>query len=244
MSTEQQMNDPRSIGYGMQLQAWVSLVANEYDAALDFAEKGISIARTPYDREVGKNAKFAALVLLRRPGAYLTLRDFTDQCEASGWHYMLTGTDGVRGVALVLDGQVSAGIRWTEQAILRRDNERYRRAADWYRLFLCEIYLEIISGTKKPPANVILRNMLTLITIMFAAQKRIVELVEQVRRNPEFDPNGQNIGWCEMILGLLYKAKQKRTLAVQHLTEAKRIVAQFGPSLMLSRIDAALAEIV
>ena len=46
-----------------------------------------------------------------------------------------------------------------------------------------------------------------------------------------------------MILGLLYKAKKKRALAVQHLNEAKRIEAQFGPTPMLARIDTALAEL-
>jgi hypothetical protein len=46
-----------------------------------------------------------------------------------------------------------------------------------------------------------------------------------------------------MILGLLYKAKKKRPLAVQHLTEARRIISQFGPTPMLARIDAALAEV-
>ena len=48
---------------------------------------------------------------------------------------------------------------------------------------------------------------------------------------------------CEMILGLLYEAKKTCTLALQHLTEAKRITSQFGPSLTLTKIDAALAEL-
>ena len=46
-----------------------------------------------------------------------------------------------------------------------------------------------------------------------------------------------------MILGLLYKTKKKRALALQHLTEAKRIISQFGQTPMLARIDAALAEL-
>ena len=46
-----------------------------------------------------------------------------------------------------------------------------------------------------------------------------------------------------MGLGLLYKAKKKRALAVQHLTEAKRIESQFGPTPMLARIETALAEL-
>jgi hypothetical protein len=31
-----------------------------------------------------------------------------------------------------------------------------------------------------------------------------------------------------MLLGLLYKAKEETAIAVQHLTEARRILAQFG----------------
>jgi hypothetical protein len=45
------------------------------------------------------------------------------------------------------------------------------------------------------------------------------------------------------ILGLLYKVKNKRALALQHLTEAKRIACQFGPTPMLAKIEGALAEL-
>ena len=44
-------------------------------------------------------------------------------------------------------------------------------------------------------------------------------------------------------LALLYKAKKKPALALQHLTEAQRIIFQFGQTPMLARIDAALAEL-
>ena len=50
-------------------------------------------------------------------------------------------------------------------------------------------------------------------------------------------------GRSEMILGLLYKIKKKRALAVQHLTEGKRILAQFGQTPMLARVETALAEL-
>ena len=46
-----------------------------------------------------------------------------------------------------------------------------------------------------------------------------------------------------MILGLLYKAKRKRALAVQHLTEAKLIFSQFGQTPILARVETALAEL-
>jgi len=46
-----------------------------------------------------------------------------------------------------------------------------------------------------------------------------------------------------MILGLLYKIKNKCALALEHLTEAKRILSQFGQTPILARVDAALAEL-
>ena len=46
--------------------------------------------------------------------------------------------------------------------------------------------------------------------------KRIVALIEHVRSNPQFDPNGHYIGRAEMILGLLYKAKKKKELAARY----------------------------
>ena len=39
------------------------------------------------------------------------------------------------------------------------------------------------------------------------------------------------------------KAKKKRALAIQHLTEARQILSQFGPTPILARIDTALAEL-
>jgi hypothetical protein len=244
MAVGRGMNDPRSIGFGLQLQAWIALTSNDYLAALDFAETGGTIARTPFDRATSNNGKIAALVLLRRREAFPMLRDWMDQCATNGWHYHRNGAEGIWGVALVLRGEIGGGIRWLEQSILRREREGYRAAADWYRLFLCEIYLEIISGTEKPPAKVLARNVLTLVAVMCTAQKRICALVEQACRNPRADPSGHHIARCEMILGLLYKAKKKRALAVQHLTEAKRISSQCGPTPMLARIETALAELV
>ena len=51
MAVGRRMNDPRSIGFGMQLQCWIALVRDDYDAALcKFADTAISVARTPIDQ--------------------------------------------------------------------------------------------------------------------------------------------------------------------------------------------------
>ena len=46
-----------------------------------------------------------------------------------------------------------------------------------------------------------------------------------------------------MLLGLLYKTKNKRALALEHLTEAKRLLSEVGQTPTLARVDAALADL-
>jgi hypothetical protein len=78
---------------------------------------------------------------------------------------------------------------------------------------------------------------------MFTASSRIRALTTCIMENPHFDPAGFHFGRVQMALGLLYKVKKKRALALQHLTEAKRILSQFGQTPILARAEAALAEL-
>ena len=162
---------------------------------------------------------------------------------SNGWNTSLDIVEGIWGFALVIQGQIREGIHRVEQTILRCDREGYTILADLYRLLLCEIYLEIITGKEKAPLLILVRNAPTLIAVMFTAQNRICALAERARQNHQFDPNGFHIARVETILGLLCKVKNKRALALQHLTEAKRIATQFGPTPTLARIEGALAEL-
>jgi hypothetical protein len=116
--------------------------------------------------------------------------------------------------------------------------------ADRTRLQLAEIYLQMMAGNEKPPPlPILLRNLPTILRVMMTAHSRIPDLLKRAMANPHFDPSGHHIGRAQMILGLFYKVKKKRTLALQHLTEAKRILSQFGQTPILARVDTALAEL-
>jgi len=78
---------------------------------------------------------------------------------------------------------------------------------------------------------------------MITAPTHIRMLMERALKNPRWDSAGEYVGRAKMVLGLLYKAKKKRALAVQHLTEARQILSQFGQTPILARVDAALAEL-
>jgi hypothetical protein len=236
-------NDPRSLGYGIAQRAMVALVQGNYHAALSLGETGVSVARTPYDRVMSNQARITALVLLKRPEGIPMLREFIEQCVVNGWNTSLDIVEGVWGVALVMQGQIRKGIHCIEQTILRCEREGNFICADFNRGFLCDIYLEIVSGKEKVPLLVLVRNAPMLIAVMVTAQRRIHAQVERSRQNPQLDPNGFHIARIETILGLLYKVKKKRAPALLHLAEAKRIASQFGPTPMLEKIEAALAEL-
>ncbi len=126
---------------------------------------------------------------------------------------------------------------------MRRDKEGYVADANWCRFNLAEVYLEIIAGGEKPPFVVLLKNLSILLKVMVTASSRIRALVALAPQHPQYEPNGFYTGKSEMLLGLLYKAKKRRALAIQHLTEAQRIFSQFGQTPVLARVETALVEL-
>jgi tetratricopeptide (TPR) repeat protein len=244
MELGRQRNDPRSTGNGLILLIWIALASESNVEALEYSEQAAAVAVAPVDRDVALAGKGAALVLMRRLEEGLPLvKQQTDRLAADGGLYVFNISDPIVGVAKVLSGNVAEGIKSIEQAILRREHEGIRHFADWYRLILGEVYLQALIGKDKPPLAVLFKNLPILLTIRLTASSRIQKMMTHVLENPHFDRDGFRIGHAHVILGLLYKAKSKRPLALKHLTEAKRILDQFGPSQKLTRVETALAEL-
>jgi hypothetical protein len=88
--------------------------------------------------------------------------------------------------------------------------EGARTYADWLRLNLAEVYLQIIMGNEKPPLPILLKNLPIILRVMLTASSRIRALVTHALANPRFDPAGHFVGRAQMLLGLLYKIKKKR----------------------------------
>jgi hypothetical protein len=237
------MNDPRSLGYAASMNALLAILSDNYEEALEKAELGIRIARAPFEMISASTARNSALVLLNRPGAMGEVERYMALCEENGWTLFLAGPDSLLGIAMALNGRIAEGLRRIEASIIRREEEGYRAAADWGRMFLCEAYLDILSAKGGVSLGLILRNFRSLVGVFLFGPGRIVSLIEKVRSNPQFDRDGHYIGRAEMILGLLYKAKRKKALATRHLAEARRILSAFGPSTTLTRVEAAWAEV-
>ena len=212
--------------------------------ALEYSEQSLAMTVSRLDQILALSSKGSALVLLRRTdeGAAL-LEEVRRDCIAKGHLFNLTAFDGIIGVCKVICGDIFNGLQWIEDAILQREKEGSLRAADWYRLLLSEVYLQIIGGNEKPLLSVLLRNLPVLVRVRFTAPSRIRSLMIQVLKNKHFDPAGLHVARAQMILGLLYKIKKQPARAVQHLIEAQRILVQFGQTPILARAERALAEL-
>jgi class 3 adenylate cyclase/tetratricopeptide (TPR) repeat protein len=238
-----QMNDPRPMGMGMGILGWIALTSDDYAKALSCADECLQIAYTPQERMNALGVKGVALALQKElEKAEPVLSDIRRRLIELNWRYELTLINPAFGILAVLNGDIGRGIRVIESVIATARRDGWRAAEDWAKLILCEVYLEVMFSKDKPPLSLLLRNIPTLVKILFVGRSSIESLVSQVRSNPQFDVNGHHIGRAEMILGLLYKGKRNRALAVQHLTEANRILSQFGKTPILERVHAALAD--
>ena len=136
MQVGRTLGDPRFTGLGLMLLTWIAMLFDSFAEALEYSEQALAVAVTPFDRYGAINGKGIALVLLRQTeeGANL-LDELHRRCVADGDLYSLAGCEPAIAVCNVFEGNISKGIRLLEEAILKREREGYRNAADWYRQF-------------------------------------------------------------------------------------------------------------
>ncbi len=71
------------------------------------------------------------------------------RCVADGNFYALNHNTGIFGLYEVLSGKLSKGIDLIEQTIAKQERDSCHTAADWYRFYLCEVYLQIMDRNEK-----------------------------------------------------------------------------------------------
>ena len=236
-------NDPRSLGYGTAMRALIASVTDDYEQALELAERALVISRAKFEQTIASAARCGALVMLKKPGAAAEVQRHLDTCAEHGWEMFCAGPDLMLGVAHVVNGRIGDGLALIEAGIARNEAQGFRASADWGRLYLCEIYLTILTGEGGASAGVLLRNFGALSKVFLHGRRRIAELIDRVRSSAQFDPDGHNMGRAEIITGLLFKLKKNPERARSHLTEARRIIGASGSSPLLSRIDQALPDL-
>ena len=146
-----ELNDPRPTAMAMGILGWISLTSDDYEKALHYAEECLAIAFTPQERMNALGVKGSALALLKRlEEADIVLSDIRRQVRDLNWRYELTLLEPAYGVLTVLNGRLAKGIAIIQTAIAGAHQDGWRAAEDWAKLFLCEVYLEVLFAKEKP----------------------------------------------------------------------------------------------
>ena len=129
--------DGRSVAIGSWISAWADVVCEDYAAALRHSEECVTIATSPVDRLMGRVAMGAVMIFTGRvaKGRDIVVR-MRAEAEAHHWLYAFTSTDGPLGVAMVLSGEVKAGLSWLHSFVRRgelasKQEPGTRNTADW-----------------------------------------------------------------------------------------------------------------
>jgi len=230
--------DPRATGLGLWLLGWVDIFDEQYGHAVAHADECIRTALTPMDRSIGMQVKGVALALNGKLDEGLAiLRPLRNDLLANDWRYNLSGTDLALSMATVLAGAFSRGERLCEKYVHEQEAAGYQAAADWGRINLAEVYLEMLSSEQRPPLQMILRNAVFLLRLKFSGRARIKRLLQKAGENTQFSERGILRARVEFGLGRLYCLQRRTVLAKDHLARAKRAAEQLRADAMLARIN-------
>ena len=230
--------DPRATGLGLWTLGWVDIVDERYSDAVAHADECIRTALTPMDRSVGRQVKGVALSLTGKLDEGLAiLRPLRDDFLANDWRYNLSGTDLALSIATVLGGAFGRGVRLCEKFVREQEAAGYQLVADWGRINLAEVYLEMLSSEQRPPLQMILRNAVFLLRLKFSGREWIKRLLQKASENTQFSERGILRARVEFGLARLYCLQRRNVLAKDHLARAKRAAEQLCADAMLARIN-------
>ena len=237
-------SDPRALGLGLWLLGWVDIVDEQFADALAHGEEGEKVAVLPLDRLVSTQVKGIALIGLRQvdDGSRI-LTELREQFTKNDWRYNFYGTDLILGVALIMQGKFGKGVSQIRRYIAETERQGYRVAADWARVLLAEVYLELLTGKEKPGIRVLLQNLVFLIrTLPFAAQIAL-RLLSQASASQQIGKSTTLAARISFGIGLASQIKKRGKEARVHFEHAREIAESLKATALLAKIDTALAEL-
>ena len=184
------------------------------------------------------------MVLAGQVSAGLELvRDVRRQITENGFLALLTVTEVPIGIAMVLNGDIAAGVRWIEAAITAMSQVGNAYGVAVGHLALGQIYTQIAEGKDTPPLPVVLKNLIFLIrTVPFGKAKALHQFEAAIRISRKSALHGIE-AQALMHIGLLHKAKRNLREARRHLEEAQAVAATLEWQFINDKIAAELTAI-
>ena len=144
---------------------------------------------------------------------------------------------------MVLEGDFAGGVRFIETAIQWNELEGSPVGRDYARMSLAETFLEFLAPKQKSALSVLLKNLPFLIETVLIGRRRALELLMQARDNPFWAGATYFRARIDADLGILHKLSKRRAEARSYLMQARPVAESLGATGLLSKIDAALADL-
>lgn len=236
--------DPRALGASLWILGWIDVAEERYDDAFKRGDECARVALTPTDREIGLSIKGVAQIFQGHinEGAAL-LRAVRERLIVSGNSYATSPIDNALGVAKVLQGDISGGIRDLEELARRREAANDNFNVIFARLTQAEVYIELLASRQRPSLLIVLKNLPFLIITAVTGRKKAMRLLTEARKNPMFTGASHFLARIDADLGILLKIGKQYDAAREHLERARSIAAQLKAEALLAKIDTALAEL-
>ena len=200
------------------------------------------VAIAPFDRLQGEIIKTIAAIL--SGGA----REGLPKLEALNGEFQRLGAlysvlESPRGVALIETGRVAEGVHLIQRTIAAREASGDRTQAGFGRILLAEVYIQILTGGRKAPASVIIKNLPTLATARFRGARRARALLDAAAAHKQFSLQGGVIARIDFDRGQLFEMRGKRSQARACFERARGIASAQGLDALRQRSEAALAKL-
>jgi hypothetical protein len=224
--------------------SYAQVMSESFEEAIQTADDGAKAAAGTVDQLSCLSTKGTAMVLAGQVSAGLELvRDIRRQIIKNGNMALLTITEVPIGMAMVLNGDLAAGVRWLEAAIATMSQIGNAFGAAVGRLALGQIYARIAAGKDTPSLPVVLKNLIFLVrTVPFGKAKALHHFEVAIEISRKFALQGIE-AQALMHIGLLYKAKKSLPEARRHLEEAQAVAATLEWQFINDKIAAELTAI-
>ena len=233
-----ELGDRRAVGFAHLTMAWLAILDGRYNDALGDAEICRKVAVTQFDRIYGAAATATATILagefVEGLDQLLKLRRSTVE---SGLNYAASGMHGAAGVGLIMAGRMAEGIRIIRKSIHDADANGDCGVGFWNRIILAEIYLELLTSTRRPTLLFIIRNCGSIIQARIYGKRRALTLLEQASRYQQLHERGVIRARINTDLALVYKLKGQPKVARQLLEKARLPAQHQGATFVLNKIQ-------
>jgi class 3 adenylate cyclase len=234
--------DPRALALAGWMLGFIYIAGELFEKAELYASESLAAAITPSDRLMAALVKAnAGLFLGRADKSVAQLDALIDEFEKLGMPYAAQAL--FHGVALVMCGRISEGIRTVKQHIARRDAAGDVGSADWGRITLAEIYIEIMTAKEKPKASTLLQNAWTLLGVLFFGVGRANALLREAAARQHWSDRGVVFARMNFDLGVLSMLKKKRADAESYFKKARVAAEGQGADKLVLKIDTALQNV-